>query len=232
MIKSLFFLSFLAIQICLVAQNDEKISFSLKILASDSVLIKENKITVINAKSDTIHINKLKFYLSGFKITDDKKKEKKSPENAYLIDLLSEKEFKFEMNFDKLINPKKLIFTLGIDSILNSSGVLGGALDPTKGMYWTWNSGYINMMIEGKSRICPTKSNQFQLHLGGFLYPNHSWQTITLDLTDSKKQTILFDVEKFFDFIQLEKNYKIMSPGFEAVEALKIAANCFSIQSK
>lgn len=232
MIKPLFLLFFLPIHFCLVAQNDGKLSFSFKIPTSDSVLINENKISVISSKSDTIHINKLKFYISDFKITDNNKREAKSNENAYLIDLLSDQEFKFELNFDKKINPIKLYFTLGIDSILNSSGVLGGALDPTKGMYWTWNSGYINMMIEGKSRSCPTKNNQFQLHLGGFLYPNHSWQTVTLDLTDSKKQTVLFDVKKFFEFIQVEKNYKIMSPGIEAGQALKVAANCFSIQSK
>ena len=56
----------------------------------------------------------------------------------------------------------KLKFQLGIDSLTNVSGAMGGDLDPTKGMYWTWQSGYINMKIEGKSNSCKTRKNQFQ----------------------------------------------------------------------
>ncbi|MFN8393764.1 MAG: MbnP family protein, partial [Bacteroidia bacterium] len=48
-------------------------------------------------------------------------------------------------------------FALGIDSLTNVSGALGGDLDPTKGMYWAWQSGYINMKMEGTSPVCPAR---------------------------------------------------------------------------
>jgi hypothetical protein len=43
-------------------------------------------------------------------------------------------------------------FNLGLDSLTNVSGALGGDLDPTKGMYWTWQNGYVNFKLQGSFR--------------------------------------------------------------------------------
>lgn len=230
--KWLVFIPFIAFPAFTDAQNAGKTTFEIKILPSNSVIESKDKILVINTESDTIHIDKLKFYLSNLSIVTDKKKNVNFPEKAYLVDVFANENFALEINLDKKMNIKQLHFTLGIDSLLNSSGVSGGALDPTKGMYWTWNSGYINMMMEGTSRICPTRNNQFQLHLGGYLSPNQSWQNITLDIANQGNSIIYFDVKKFFDSFGLEKSYKIMSPGSAGQAAIKLASNCFSIQSK
>jgi hypothetical protein len=42
-------------------------------------------------------------------------------------------------------------FLLGVDSARNVSGIQTGALDPARGMFWTWNSGYVMAKIEGSS---------------------------------------------------------------------------------
>lgn len=45
-------------------------------------------------------------------------------------------------------------FLLGVDSLTNVSGAFGGA-STIKGMYWAWNSGYINLKLKGAARIRP-----------------------------------------------------------------------------
>ncbi|MBK8625192.1 MAG: hypothetical protein IPN86_06430 [Saprospiraceae bacterium] len=54
----------------------------------------------------------------------------------------------------------------GVDSLRNASGAQTGALDPAKGMFWSWNSGYIMVKAEGTA---PTSTDgTFAFHLGGF----------------------------------------------------------------
>lgn len=54
----------------------------------------------------------------------------------------------------------------GVDSLRSGSGAQTGALDPAKGMFWSWNSGYIMVKAEGKA---PTAADgTFTFHLGGY----------------------------------------------------------------
>ena len=71
-------------------------------------------------------------------------------------------------------------FVLGIDSLRNTMDLSKrqGVLDPGSevfaehgGMYWSWNSGYIFVKLEGESPQVPQDpaGNQiFRLHIGGF----------------------------------------------------------------
>ncbi|PRY24549.1 hypothetical protein CLV58_13917 [Spirosoma oryzae] len=67
-------------------------------------------------------------------------------------------------------------FVLGVDSTKSASPVTEriGALDPgTYGqavdMYWSWNSGYIFVRLEGTSTAVPADRNgYYELHTGGF----------------------------------------------------------------
>lgn len=71
----------------------------------------------------------------------------------------------------------ELSFLIGVDSLKSVSPVSErtGVLDPTGdalGMYWTWNSGYIFMKMEGDSPQAPYDStsgtNRIRYHIGGF----------------------------------------------------------------
>lgn len=76
------------------------------------------------------------------------------------------------------INELKHVY-LGIDSLTNVSGAMGGVLDPSLGMYWTWQSGYINAKLEGvfwKDGL----GSEFQFHLGGYAHPFNSYREISL----------------------------------------------------
>ena len=60
---------------------------------------------------------------------------------------------------------------------------MGGDLDPTKGMYWAWQSGYINFKMEGSCSQCLATKNNFEFHLGGYQQPFYAMQTIELNTT-------------------------------------------------
>jgi len=121
-------------------------------------------------------------------------------------------------------------FNIGIDSSTNSGGVKGGDLDPAKNMYWAWQSGYINFKLEGKSKICKTRNNVFQYHIGGYSFPNNSLQTITISLKDNTPLCIGFDLEKFLSGVGLQTTNEIMSPSAKAMQVAKLYKTVFEAQ--
>ena len=76
-----------------------------------------------------------------------------------------------------------LLFTIGVDSVLNCSGVQSGPLDPIHGMFWTWNTGYIFMKVEGNSPVSDAPNNLIEYHIGGYNNPNNALRTITLSFS-------------------------------------------------
>ena len=101
----------------------------------------------------------------------------------------------------------RLIFTLGVDSLRNCSGAQSGALDPVNGMFWSWNSGYIFLKMEGSSPLAGTPGKNLEYHIGGYRAPNNCIRTIDLSmgatpLTVLDKQTktcrIKVDIAKMF----------------------------------
>ncbi len=74
---------------------------------------------------------------------------------------------------------KAVSFVLGVDSLRSTMDISRrtGALDPAgdhtsaNGMYWSWNSGYIFLKLEGTSPTAPLKptgTRDFQYHIGFF----------------------------------------------------------------
>lgn len=72
---------------------------------------------------------------------------------------------------------QSISFLIGVDSVRNTMDISRrtGALDIAggmlEGMYWTWNSGYIFLKIEGLSEQAPidrTGQRKFRYHIGGF----------------------------------------------------------------
>jgi hypothetical protein len=61
----------------------------------------------------------------------------------------------------EISNYDDVSFTLGLDSSKNVSGDLENAYDPLLGMYWAWNTGYVNLKLAGKSSLVLTKTHDF-----------------------------------------------------------------------
>ncbi len=71
-------------------------------------------------------------------------------------------------------------FIIGVDSLHNCSGAQSGALDPVNGMFWTWNTGYIFLKLEGKSPASKSPGNFFEYHIGGYKQPANCIRKIRL----------------------------------------------------
>ena len=121
-------------------------------------------------------------------------------------------------------------FNLGTDSLTNISGAMGGDLDPTKGMYWAWNSGYINFKLEGTSPLCKTRRNEFEFHLGGYQDPYPTVQELIFPVRDISGLTIHIKLDKFLDEIDLADSNSIMIPGKEAAKLAEVARKIFVLE--
>jgi hypothetical protein len=64
----------------------------------------------------------------------------------------------------------------------NVSGIQTGTLDPAKGMFWTWNTGYVMAKLEGNSPAANTPQHSFSYHVGGYKQNEQTIREINLML--------------------------------------------------
>ena len=227
-----FILFFLGINAVVFAQKKAKnndLQLEINILFGDKPLVIHQNYYKI-AANDSVLITKLRFYVSNIRFYQDDKFVGAEKQSFHLIDASSKETMRININqkIKKPFNTVKL--ELGIDSLTNVSGAFGGDLDPTKGMYWAWQSGYINLKLEGKSSRSTHRNHEFEYHLGGYLHPFCAVQTIGLRVKTEPNQTeipIIFDLKPFFDGIDFATQQNIMSPSAEAVLLMQKVSKLF-----
>jgi len=170
-----------------------------------------------NIQLDDFSISKLQFYISNLKFYLNNKEVLEFDKKHILIDIEDESSL-------KILIPSKLLFdelsfNLGIDEETNKSGAKGGDLDPILGMYWTWNSGYINFKAEG----IYNNNNEFLYHIGGFMKPYNALQLNKIDLSSVNKNKLMLNFDEFFNNIDFNLS-KILSPGKNAVKLSSLLA--------
>ena len=183
--------------------------------------------------NETDSLTKFKFYISQIKLIGNKKQAFCPEQEHFLVDFHRDATNSRLIRFDSLDHKtiQKIEFTLGVDTKTSAGGIGEGVLDPVNGMYWTWQSGYINFKMEGVSDKSPARKNRFQLHLGGFKKPYVSAQTVTLSIKQiTADQSVYFDLKKFMNGVNLKKEHTIMSPSKEAVVLSKLAKSCFYVK--
>ena len=176
-----------------------------------------------------VKIETLKFYVSHIQLLNKDKVVYTEDTKAHLIDVSDAKSQEITLSISEKLSYTKLKFNLGIDSLTNVSGAYGGDLDPTKGMYWTWQSGYINFKLEGSCSVCPSPKKEFQFHVGGYQSPYSTLREITLDVSHKNKINVVFDLKQFLEQLDLIKQNHLMSPNKEAVILSEILAKSFRI---
>jgi hypothetical protein len=137
-----------------------------------------------NANGDKFKVSKFKYYISNIIFKKADGTEYKQPESYYLIDESVED--------SKLVTIKdvpageytNLTFTVGVDSARNVSGAQTGALDPANGMFWTWNTGYVYVKMEGTSP--QSQNGGLVFHIGGIAKPNNTIRTVSLPMNGQK----------------------------------------------
>lgn len=208
-----------------IAQTNTVVDFS--ILYGDQELIGNDSIALFKDPSSKLEISVLKFYVSNIHFLKNKKIVFAEKNSFHLIDLSFPSTQKIKMSKPLSVDFDEIAFSLGIDSITSVSGALGGDLDPMKGMYWAWQSGYINFKLEGKK-----ETTQFILHLGGYQHPFYCLQQLVLPVNNSNPVKIVFDVKPFIERSETTHTKRIMSPGSEAMLLSKELRNYFRIESQ
>ena len=94
--------------------------------------------------NDSISFSELKLYVSDYLL---KSADRYLSVNS--VDLIDNgiPSSKIILDSINLSSYETISFNFGVDSTINTSGILTGDLDPMKGMYWAWNSGYIHLKM-------------------------------------------------------------------------------------
>ena len=177
---------------------------------------------------EVYEISTLRFYLSNIRFHTVSGSWISEENSIHLIDTEVTSSWKIPLPEELLITSiDSVSFMLGIDSATNVSGILEGDLDPIKGMYWAWNSGYINFKVEGKRS--GTKSG-FEYHLGGYLPPFSTAREMTLGRNPKNKKMILrLQLREFLDALDTNELTEVMIPGADAVRLSDQLSNYFSL---
>ena len=201
----------LFLSLVVVAQKPP--SFQFRFLYGGKPLVLNDSTVYKTATGQAITISEVKFYIGSVLFLN--KSNTVYHQNSYhLVDYSDTKSLSW--TFDKAISQPydEVDITIGVDSLATIAGVGKGDLDPTKGMYWTWNSGYINIKIEGRSMACPTPKHQFNFHLGGYQGESPAWTRARFPRTNKTSPMIFtIDLEHCFKSLDLSETHSIMEPS-------------------
>ncbi len=178
---------------------------------------------------EDLSIETLRFYISGIAFYRGDKSVFTLANSFHLIDAAEPSSLAIQFEVPQSLSFTHIQFNIGIDSLTNISGALGGDLDPTKGMYWTWQSGYINFKLEGVAERSPARHHRFQFHIGGYQAPFESVQTVKLAIKNKTAIEIQVAIDKWLDSIDLGETYQIMSPNADAMKMAQLLPFIYSI---
>lgn len=141
--------------------------------------LKLNDVTYKTAAGDDINITQFDYFISNIHLVKSDGTEYIVPQdNSYfLVKENIATSQAITLTDVPAADYKSIKFMIGIDSLRNTMDISKrtGILDPAAGaagMYWSWNSGYIFMKMEGTSPSAPidsaTNSRKFRMHIGGF----------------------------------------------------------------
>jgi hypothetical protein len=178
---------------------------------------------------DSLRITNFRCYISGISLSANGKTVYTEPNSYHLLDMAEPPSM--QLRLPNIPKYDAIHFSIGVDSIMSISGAHGGDLDPEKGMYWAWQSGYINFKVEGNSNLCNTRCNEFQFHIGGYAGKDNALVKLTLPNADAPNtMTIQIPLSKWLQQIDLRQQHTIMSPSAEAVQLAKQFAATLNIQ--
>jgi hypothetical protein len=174
-----------------------------------------------NAFGEKYTVSKLKYYVSNICLLT--KGALEIDKAVYLIDAAKE-------NIIAKKDSRKIVgisFLVGIDSALHCSGAQSGALDPLNDMFWTWNNGYVNFKLEGKSASSSADNNRIEQHIGGYKGEYKTMRKVFLPIDEkyflkNNAITIQMNLNKYWNGIKIAETPVIATAG---ALAKKVADN-------
>jgi hypothetical protein len=208
-------------------------SFSLQTIGKDTIYFrcKEDYTPeagrIVGSGSKAMTISTVKFYVQHLSVIRKEAIIWTAP-SAYLVDLSEVNNQSIDISAD-IKEGDTLFFLLGIDSTTCVGGVKGNELDPSHAMYWAWQSGYINMKIEGTSPLSNARNNEIQFHVGGYKYPYATAKELRLAVPDKSTHEVVLSLENLLNGIDISTLDHVMSPGENAFMLAEKAAAAFMI---
>ncbi|MFD0941144.1 MbnP family protein [Pedobacter boryungensis] len=146
-----------------------------------------------NANGDSYNISVFKYYISNIKLTKTDGTIYSIPESYVLVDASKPSSFLNSFKNIPAGDYTKISFIIGVDKERNLAGAQTGALDPALGMFWTWNSGYIFVKLEGTSPQSTATNNVLTFHIGGIVDPNNTIRIFSTDFSTGNPLRIRAD---------------------------------------
>lgn len=210
------------------------ITFNNKARNEDLVL---NSKSYTNANGDSFTVSKFKYYISNIILKKSDGTTFKERESYHLVDLSQGLKYALRLDSVPIGTYTGMSFILGVDSARNTSGAQTGALDPSLGMFWSWNQGYIFLMMEGNSPHSNAFNNTLIFHLGGFTPPYSCIRTINPtfgnnELISASNKTSKIDIKT--DIVEMFGGKTLIkfaqtSEGMGGAVANTVANNCVSM---
>jgi hypothetical protein len=187
---------------------------------------------VYHIPGTSLKIEVLKFYIAHMTVSGECDDPSSKVDDYSLIDFFEDTAPVKIHNPCKISPATNLSFQLGVDPAIQEAGVQSGVLDPMRGMYWTWNSGYIHFKLELKDTISSGPDREIVLHLGGYRGDQSTIQQVLCKNLSTDNNQLCFDIKPLIDYCQSQGIHKVMSPGQEAVQLSKIIAHSFFIRQQ
>jgi hypothetical protein len=134
-----------------------------------------------NSLGQNFTVTKFKYYISNIQL---QKKDGKmiSLPGYYLVDEEEPASKKISLKDVPAGEYISLHYIVGVDSLHNCSGAQSGALDPVNAMFWTWNTGYIFLKLEGKAESSTAPGKIIEYHVGGYKKPSNCIREVVLNI--------------------------------------------------
>jgi hypothetical protein len=167
----------------------------------------------VNAAGESYKVTTLKYYICNIKLhhadgsvyTDPVSSD--GSKGYYLVDEGDEASHLITLENIPTGDYTQMTFTIGVDANQVNEGAQTGALDPLQGMFWSWNTGYIFVKLEGVSAASSDPDHYITFHVGGYDEPNNiRTKTISLGHEPAAVRSdktpelhMIVDVNKFFE---------------------------------
>lgn len=140
-----------------------------------------------NANGDDFYITTFKYYISNIILTKSNGDTVHIPDTYFLVNAADSASLTQQLTNVPTGKYKAIAFTIGVDSLRNFAGAQTGCLDPARGMFWTWKSGYIFVKLEGVSSKSSSKKNRLVYHIGGAIAPENTIREFSQSLPSKLK---------------------------------------------
>lgn len=205
-------------------------------VGAETLVLNSNK---YNNGTDTFQVTTFNYYISNIKLTGTDNSVYSETESYHLVKANESGSLQFTLPNVPAKSYSSITFMIGVDSTRNVSGAQTGALDPTNGHFWSWNSGYIMAKFEGTSPQSGAVGKMLMFHVGGFTGVNSTLKTVTLPLitnatvSSSKTPQVLLkaDLAEWFapNAVSFSSMHTIHMPGANAKKIADNYANMFSV---